>query len=161
MYELYDGEVLVVPAPLPRHQRVAMRIGEALGEYERHAGIVFCVPIDIVFDEHNVLQPDVVFFRHERRRVVNLDDVTRAVPDIAVEVLSPSTEARDRGRKMRVLERFGAPEYWLVDPIERLVEIYQLRDARYVLAAVCGLEDTVRSPTLGGLSFAAARVFEQ
>src|SRR5215203_6331605 len=58
-YELYDGEVYVVPAPMPRHQRVQMRLVEWLDEYaESIVGFAVCAPIDIVFSEHDVLQPD-------------------------------------------------------------------------------------------------------
>ena len=127
-YELYDGEVIVVPSPFPRHQRVAMHIGEILAEYERaYGGVQFSVPIDIVFDEHNVVQPDVVYFREERREVVKDWEATRAAPDLAVEVLSRSTEARDRGRKMQLLATFGVPEYWIVDPAKNTLEIYVMR----------------------------------
>ena len=109
-YELYDGEVIVVPSPFTRHQRVAMHIEAILFEYERAAGgIVVHAPFDIVFSEHNVLQPDVVFFRRERRHLVKDWEVTRAAPDLAVEVLSRSTEARDRGRKMQILSRYRVP----------------------------------------------------
>jgi len=44
---------------------------------------------------------------------------TRSVPDLVVEVLSRSTEARDRSRKMDLLARFGVPEYWIVDPVNK------------------------------------------
>jgi len=83
-YELYDGEVLVVPSPFPRHQRVAINIEEILREYE-HAtgGLMFHAPLDIVLSEHNVVQPDVVFFRKERRHVVDMMAATRAAPDLA------------------------------------------------------------------------------
>jgi Uma2 family endonuclease len=143
-YELYGGEVIVVPMPLPRHQRVAMHVGDIFSAYERLiGGLVFCVPIDIVFSEHNVVQPDVVFFRKERRHVIDMMAATRAAPDLAVEVLSPSTEAHDRGRKMQLLARFGVPEYWIVDPVKNTIDEH---------------EDVV-SPTLPGLAFPAARVF--
>src|SRR6184192_4347993 len=56
-YELYDGEVIVVPSAFPRHQRVAMNLGEVFAEYrDAHGGVFFNVPIDIVFSEHNVVQ---------------------------------------------------------------------------------------------------------
>ena len=49
------------------------------------------------------------------------DAETRAVPDIAVEVLSPSTATIDRGRKMRIFAQYGVPEYWIVDTLEASV----------------------------------------
>jgi Uma2 family endonuclease len=161
-YELYDGEAIVVPAPFPRHQRVASHVGEILREYE-HAtgGLVFSVPIDIVFSEHDVVQPDVVFFRTERRGLIDMMQATRAAPDLAVEVLSRSTEARDRGRKMQLLARFRVPEYWIVDPVENSLEVYVLRESTYELVAAYDATQDVRSPTLPNLAFLAARVFAE
>jgi len=161
-YELYDGEVVVVPSPFPRHQRVAMHVGEVLGEYERlYGGTTFSVPIDIVFTEHDVVQPDVVYFKPERRELIRDWEATRAAPDLAVEVLSHSTEARDRGRKMKLLARFAVPEYWLVDPLKNTVEIYVLADASYRLIATYTTSDMVISPTVPLLTFSAARVFAE
>jgi Uma2 family endonuclease len=161
-YELYDGEVIVVPSPFPRHQRVASNIEEMLREYERAAGgLIFRAPLDIVLSEHNVVQPDVVFFRKERRHVVDMMAATRAAPDLAVEVLSRSTEARDRGRKMQLLARFGVPEYWIVDPVKNTLELYVLRGTAYELVASGDERSAITSPTLPHLTFPAARVFEE
>jgi Uma2 family endonuclease len=161
-YELYDGEVVVVPMPFPRHQRVAFHIGEILRDYERRlGGLVFCVPIDIVFSEHNVVQPDVVFFRQERRHVIDMMAATRAAPDLAVEVLSRSTEVRDRGRKMQLLATFGVTEYWIVDPVKNTLEIYVLRGPAYECVAAYDERHEVHSPTVPGLSFPATRVFAE
>src|SRR5262249_47161207 len=134
-YELYDGEVVVVPSPFPRHQRVAMHVAEVLADYERtHGGATFSSPIDIVLTEHDVVQPDVVYFKQERRHLIRDWEATRAAPDLAVEVLSHGTEARDRGPKMQLLAKFGVPEYWLVDPVRQTVEIYVLTSASYSLS---------------------------
>jgi Uma2 family endonuclease len=161
-YELYDGEVIVVPSPFPRHQRVASHVGVVIEEYERtHGGTTFIIPIDIVFTEYDVVQPDVVYFRQERRHLIRDWEVTRAAPDLAVEVLSRSTEARDRGRKMQLFAKFGVPEYWIVDPVNNTLEIYVLRDAAYARVASHGEDDIVTSPTLPSLSFAAERVFAE
>ncbi len=161
-YELYDGEVIVVPSPFPRHQRVVMHLGEVLGEYERASGgIVFAAPIDIVFTEYDVIQPDLVFFRKERRHLIEMWQETRVPPDLAVEVLSRSTERRDRGRKMALLARFGVPEYWIVDPVKNSFEIYTLSFGSYALAEPHGEDEHVRSPTLPGLSFNFHRIFEE
>ncbi len=159
-YELYDGEVVVVPSPFPRHQRVAANIEEILREYE-HAtgGLMFHAPLDIVLSEHNVVQPDVVFFRQERRHLIDMMAATRAAPDLAVEVLSRSTEARDRGRKLQLLARFGVPECWIVDPVQNTLEIYLLRGPAYERVAAHDEHQEVQSPTLLDLSFPAARVF--
>ncbi len=109
-YELYDGEVFVVPAPLPRHQVSQQLVLEVLRGYAaQHGGFVVTSPIDIVFSDYDVLQPDVVFFRRERQHLIDLDSPIRDVPDLCVEVLSPSTAAADRGRKMQMFARYGVP----------------------------------------------------
>lgn len=161
-YELYDGEVIVVPSPFLRHQRVILHLVWMLGEYEERAGGLVCqAPLDIVFDEHNVVQPDIVYFREERRGLLKMLEATRAVPDLAVEVLSRSTAARDRGRKMQLLARFGVPEYWIVDPVNSTLELYVLRGAAYDRAGAFEDGQEVRSATLPGLTFPAARVFAE
>jgi Uma2 family endonuclease len=161
-YELYDGEVIVVALPIPRHQRVAMHVGEVLTDYERQTGgLVFPSPIDIVFSEYDVVQPDVTFFRKERRHLVDMRAATHVRPDLAVEVLSPSTAARDRGRKMAMFANYGVPEYWIVDPVNNTLEVHALRDAAFTLVGVFGDGDEVVSPTLQGLSFNASTIFEE
>jgi len=160
-YELYDGEVIVVPAPFPGHQRVTANVADVLRSYaQATGGLALFAPLDIVFSEHNVVQPDVVFFSRERRHLVKDWEVTRVAPDLAVEVLSPGTESRDRGRKRDLLARFGVPEYWIVDPVVQTIEILVLAAAGYELRTATRHDnDMLASPTLAGLSFPAARVF--
>ena len=112
-YELYDGEVCVIPSPLLMHQDAVQARYRLLFAYsEAHGGKAIVAPIDIVFDELNVLQPDVVFFTADRSHLLRRDQPIRIAPDLAIEVLSPSTARNDRGRKMQTFARFGVPEYW-------------------------------------------------
>jgi Uma2 family endonuclease len=86
---------------------------------------------------------------------------TRAVPDLVVEVLSRSTEVRDRGCKMELLGKYGLPEYGIVDSVNNTLEIYALRGVAHELAGIYDERHDVTSPTLPGLSFAAARVLKE
>ena len=81
------------------------------------------------------------------------------MPDIAVEVLSPSTTAVDRGRKMQMFARYGVPEYWIVDPVHRQIEVHVLADGGYRRAQAASAGDIVRSVLLPGLTFDPARLF--
>jgi Uma2 family endonuclease len=112
-----------------------------------------------VFSEHNVLQPDLTFFTHGRRHLLDMMETTRVPPDLAVEVLSRSTKARDRGRKMERYARFGVLEYWIVNPVANSLEIYRLDSNRYVLAGACTSGESVASSTLPGLTITGIRVF--
>jgi len=159
-YELYDGEVLVVPAPLPRHQVVQHLIADMLRDFAgEHGGFAVGSPIDIVFSDYDVLQPDVVFFTAARAHLVDLDRVIRDPPDLCVEVISPSTQDRDRGRKMQMFARFGVPEYWIIDPRLRRIEVYRLEREAYALLADVSGEGVVESATITGLVFSPAGLF--
>ena len=161
-YELYDGEVFVVPAPLPKHQIVQHTVTDLLRDYARDVG-GFAVgsPIDIVFSEYDVLQPDVIYFSADRAHFVDVEHVIRHAPDLCVEVLSPSTEATDRGKKMQMFARYGVPEYWIVDTASETLEVYELRSGAYELV-LTGRSDTTVSPaSLPGHSFPAGSLFPQ
>jgi Uma2 family endonuclease len=159
-YELYDGEVYVVPAPIPRHQVVQHTVAEALRALCRqHGGFAVGSPIDIVFSEYDVLQPDVVFFRPERAHLVDLDYAIRHAPDLCVEILSPSTEATDRGRKLQMFARYRVPEYWIVDPVNETIEVHRLEGGGYVLAQCASADDEISSTVLPGATFRAGRIF--
>jgi Uma2 family endonuclease len=145
-YELYDGEVFVVPAPIPLHQIVAARLHLALEDYtRRHGGIVLFAPLDIVLTEFDVVQPDVLLFTRDRRHLVNPRKVTRDPPDLCVEILSPGTARNDRGRKMELLARHGVREYWLIDPERPAIEVYALAGDRFAMAGRAGRSDRVPS----------------
>ena len=168
-YEIHGGELVVVPAPILRHQFAAGELVTMLNDYRRRSGgLAVAAPFDVVFDEHDVLQPDVVFFRAERLRLLDPDSPARAAPDLVVEVLSPSTAKLDRGRKMRIFAQYAVPEYWIVDPVHRRIEVHvlerEIQDAQgvrgaYRRAQIAAPGDTVRSVALPDLTFDAARVF--
>jgi len=160
-YELYDGEVFVVPAPVPRHQLVQVLVLDVLrGHAGRHGGLAIGSPIDIVFSQYDVLQPDVVFFSAARRHLVDLDSVIRNAPDLCVEVLSASTEHRDRGRKMQIFARYAVPEYWIVDPRAETIEVYQRVGSSFALIATVSGDEPFTSPTVEGLAFPPAQIFQ-
>jgi Uma2 family endonuclease len=160
-YEIYDGEVFVVPAPVPLHQIVVLNLEDLFRAWVRqHGGLVLVSPIDIVLSEYNVVQPDLVFFTPERLHVVHAREPIRAAPDLAVEVLSPSTRATDRGRKMQLLARYGVPEYWLVDPDARAIEVYQLDEGAFVLRQAASSGGRVRSVRVAGIDWAADDIFK-
>ena len=159
-YEIHGGELVVMSSPLLRHQIAVLELATLLNDYgHRSGGRAVTAPFDIVFDDYDVVQPDDVFFRAERAHLVRLDVVTRAVPDIVVEVLSPSTAAIDCGRKMEMFARYGVPEYWIVDPVGRQVEVHVLEDGAYRRAQVATGGDIVCSVLLPELTFTVASIF--
>lgn len=151
-YELYDGEVYVVPSPLPLHQVVSANLHLALTEYVReHGGVVLYAPLDIVLTDYDVVQPDLLLFTRQRQDLIDLRKVTRYAPDLAIEILSPSTASNDRGRKMKLLARHGVQEYWLVDPDAISIDVYGLRGDQFLMASTATGTEVVHSPLLPAL----------
>jgi Uma2 family endonuclease len=162
-YELYDGEAVVVPAPNLRHQWIVANLFKVLNDYQiRVGGCVVISPFDIILSDYDVLQPDIVYFGPAKRALLNPKTGARVVPDLAVEVLSASTESRDRGRKLELLARYGLREYWLVDPERQSLEAY-VRDIQGRLEVISKVRfgQAFISPTLEGLNFVAACIFDE
>src|SRR5918999_4947754 len=85
-YELYEGEVIVVPAPNWRHQEIVARLVEVLRGYAReYGGGTVPAPFDIILSDYDVLQPDVVFFGRDKCARLDPLDGAHVVPDLAVE----------------------------------------------------------------------------
>lgn len=124
-WELIDGELFVTPSPVPGHQRVVVRLAAAL---EAHGGglLVLVAPTDVRVDEQTVVQPDVVVFESQHAALVDPESAPSIglVPDIAVEVSSPSTRRLDIVHKRQLYERSGVAEYWFVDRQAEVVDVY-------------------------------------
>src|SRR6266516_1899387 len=113
--EVIDGDLVVTPSPSARHQWAIVVLTAALYEYrERRGGLVVPAPLDVFFEDTNVVEPDVVFVRGDHVGRVE-ERLVRSAPDLVVEVSSPSTRRLDTGRKLALYERFGVPEYWFVE----------------------------------------------
>ena len=123
-YEVVRGELLVTPAPRAWHQEIVERIGRALADYTRHAGVghVFRAPADISWSDDTLVQPDVFVVPLADARTMNWERMKTLL--LAVEVLSPSTARSDRFTKRRLYQELGVPTYWIVDPERRCVEVW-------------------------------------
>ncbi len=130
-YEVVDGELLVTPAPMFRHQDAILGLVRRLEPFVRSNGVwhLSLSPADIEFDDHTLVQPDIfVFELPGGKRPDRWKDIRSLL--LAVEVLSPSTARADRQVKRLRYQRQGIPEYWIVDLDARLVERWRPRDER-------------------------------
>ncbi len=161
--ELIDGEI-VVSAASWMHGSAQIRIASALHVWDRaapgrgRAGM----PIDVQLDEQNVFIPDVVWYR-EGRVPDRIDLAPYPVPDIAVEVRSPSTWRYDIGVKRTYYERHGVAELWLVDTAADVILVFRRSSPKAPLFDVSdelAASDTLTSPLLPGFALALADVFD-
>ena len=160
-YELLDGDLIMVPAPNLKHQKVQRRLGQRLSQFieEHDLGELFYAPCDVFLSNRNVVQPDLLFVSQEREGLLSDGEKVGGAPDLVVEILSPSTADKDRGIKRELYSTYGVTEYWLVDPIAETVSIQRQR--RGVLAAThtFGRGQTLRSPLFAGLELRMDDVF--
>jgi Uma2 family endonuclease len=135
-YEVIDGVVFVTPAPNLRHQRILANLYFALAGHVRaqRLGELLFAPCDVLFTDTTVVQPDLLFVAKEHRAVVEKSKIVGA-PDLAVEILSPSTATRDRSLKLQTYERHGVAHYWLLDPERSELEEYVLSEGKFRLVS--------------------------
>src|SRR5262249_3109569 len=95
-YEIIDGDLVVTPSPLSVHQLVSRNLFRILDTYvhAKDRGDVIYAPLDVIFDDLNVLEPDILFVSTERSAIISPRGIS-APPDLAVEVLSKGTRRRD------------------------------------------------------------------
>ncbi len=130
-YEFIGGRLYVTAAPVVRHHRVTEALQSRLRQMLQAPGHgeVFYAPLLVEFPgTGDRVQPDIFFVSNERRGIVGEKQVTGA-PDLVVEILSPSTAHRDRGIKLDLYARRGVREYWIVDPVEDVVDVWRFEDA--------------------------------
>lgn len=159
-YEIVDGDLYMVPAPVPYHQRVSGNLEFALRSYvtEHDLGEVLHAPCDILLSETDVVQPDIFFVSKERLPIIGETNIQGA-PDLVIEILSPATEQRDRGVKQKLYARGGVAEYWLVDTNGKTIEVLTLKAGVYDRPGFYRSTDVLRSPLLAGLSIPLSQIF--
>jgi len=161
---LVDGELIVSEA-LAWHQILVHRILFAVELWIRQGsgrGQTMGA-IDADLDERNVYGPDLVWYRAERM-LRNVHVRPQPLPDIAVEVRSPSTWCYDIGAKKTNYERYGLPELWLVDTAADEVLVFRRSTPsgkRFNVSEELTRDDALISPLLPGFALSLAELFAQ
>lgn len=142
--EIIDGELITSPRPASPHARAASVIRGELDSFDRRLGgpggpggwwILFEPELHLGAD---ILVPDLAGWRRERMPVLRDVPYFEQAPDWVCEVVSPSTGRLDRVRKMPVYAREQVGHLWLVDPLQRTLEVYHLEGRRWVLLSTHG-----------------------
>lgn len=147
-YEVAKGEVIATPSQSPYHQLVVGGVLQALYAFGEQHGETFIGPVDVLFGEGDYLVPDLVWIRRERIGIIS-DRGIESAPDLIVEVTSPATADRDRGIKRERYANYGVPHYWIVDPLQRHVEVYRMLEDP-VAPHIIARESFTWTPVPGG-----------
>jgi Uma2 family endonuclease len=163
-YEVIRGNLYVTPAPFFDHQYIAGRLFRFLDVFGDESGLGFPLPapFDILLPEgiSTPVQPDIVFFL-KGNQPRSGDKNFQGVPDLVVEVESPSTRKRDRTVKLDAYRDAGVSEYWRAAFHPRTVTVLSLSEdrTRYVESGRYGVGETIRSSILPGLAVPVDELF--
>src|SRR5262245_38899584 len=162
-HELIDGEHYVTPSPDVRHQSIIGNLHFLIRLWlESHpVGRIFLSPLDVVFSDFDVVEPDLLYLSNERAAQVLTPLHARGVPELVVEIASNGTRKRDEMIKRQLYERAGVPEYWLIDPQIDVIRVYRREHERFARPVELSREagDVLTTLLLPGLELPLRRVF--
>ncbi len=151
-YEVVDGVLFMTPAPDIEHQEIVGEIFAHLRDYIKLTGMgkVFVAPVDVRLNARTIVQPDVLVILNAHLERIAEKRIVGA-PDLVVEVASPATKEHDRDKKRAAYALAGVPEYWIVDPAERNVEVFVLEAGMYHSVGIFHGRQNISSKIAAGL----------
>lgn len=159
--EFINGEIVVHSPVTKRHNVASGLLYRLLSIYsgKNNLGFVGIEKIMITLTR-NDYEPDICFFRKEKSSKFTEDQTLFPAPDLVIEILSPSTEMRDRGIKFKDYQAHKIEEYWIIDPENQTLEQYHLKENRYdlVLKSSQGL---VKSFVIEGFQIPILSIFDE
>jgi len=158
--EIIDGELLTRPRPSLRHGTAAAALAnELMSPFQKGlggpGGWVFVVEPELKIGSHIVV-PDIVGWRGERLTGYPDTNYVEIPPDWLCEVLSVSTEKRDRTVKMRVYAEAGIPHMWLLDPRQQILEAFELREGLWTRLGAWNSADQVSAAPFDAITISLA-----
>ncbi|MBF0487397.1 MAG: Uma2 family endonuclease [Nitrospirae bacterium] len=159
--EIINGVEVMGPSPFRQHQDIAANLYDILRQHIKinNLGKLYFSPLDVIFEEgFNRLQPDILFVEKDNRGI--LQDWIRGVPDMVCEIVSPGSYENDTEVKKAIYEKYGVPEYWIVMPEQKKIEIFTIEGDKYKLFTVAAIEGVVTSKVIEGLQVNIEDVFE-
>jgi Uma2 family endonuclease len=161
-YEIIEGELFVSRSPFLTHQRVSGNLFVRISNYlaRNPIGEVLTTP-GVIFSEFSSVIPDIVFFRNERRAEIACGERIAGAPDLIIEIVSPGSEneRRDRVAKRQLYGKYGAREYWVIDPQQHTIDIYSRVGRNLKPQTVLQEPDELTSSLLPGFGCRVADIF--
>ncbi|MDR3240105.1 MAG: Uma2 family endonuclease [Clostridiales bacterium] len=128
--EMIDGKIIMMARPSLNHSTIAANIWKIFSTFLKGKTCKAYLEPDVFLDENNNFIPDVLIVCDRDKRKGN---GIYGAPDLAVEVLSPSTAKKDLGEKKNIYEKYGVREYWTVDPDSKAISVFHLRNGSFAL----------------------------
>ena len=157
------------PAPAREHQSISGALFSELRTFlKKNSCKVYHAPFDVRLPKketgledkvYTVVQPDIVVVCDQQK----LDRKgCNGAPDLIIEILSPSTAAKDTKDKYQLYEESGVKEYWMVYPGENIIEVFKLdKKGNYQLEDKYNRNDSIKVDMLGDLNIILEEIFEE
>ena len=161
-FQLINNDLVMSPSPLAIHQQIVFALSEVIVLFNiqnGRKGQWMYAPIDVKFDEGNVVQPDIIYISEERKAALIKERVEGA-PDLIIEILSPSNAYYDLRQKKNLYEKYGVKEYIIIDPIEQSAELYVLKGGGYDLHQKAQNNEQLSSVLLRAFSIDLSKLFQ-
>ena len=161
-FQLINFDLVMSPSPNPLHQQIQFALSEIIVLYHiklGRKGQWMYAPMDVKFDEGNVLQPDILYISEERKTEIIKDRVEGA-PDLIIEILSPSNAYYDLRQKKDIYEKYGVKEYIIIDPIDKNADLYILKAGVYNLHQRARVNEFLNSVLLPGFDIEINNLFK-
>lgn len=156
--ELINGELIVSPSPKSPHQESHSKLSFTI-QLVMPGGKLLPAPMDLYFDDENAVQPDLFWVAPESRCKLREDGYWYGPPELIVEIFSPGSVKYDKIDKFNLYEKYGVQEYWMVDPVGKYIEVWELVDGKYLRQGVFAAEHTFISKVLGDKTIQVGAIF--
>ncbi len=147
-WEIINGIAYnMTPAPKIKHQKISENIYFSMKNQIKSKNIqfnLFSAPTDVVFDDFNVVQPD-IFIICDKNKIA--EDNINGAPDLIIEIVSKSTELKDRREKKNLYEKFGVKEYVIIFPEREYLERYILESKKYLAPDIVNWDEKIKLKT--------------
>ena len=159
--QLINGNLIMSPSPSLFHQQILKNLFKVIDSLSKKLGDrTYFAPLDVFLDDNNVPQPDLVYVKQENKYKLSKRGVEGA-PDLVVEIISPSSSYIDRYDKKALYQKHQVKEFWIIDPGNLTLEIFQLVKDEYVLAQHLVTKGKIKSPLLPMLAIDLAELFAE
>lgn len=159
-FEVLNGISFIAPAPNPYHQDVSRNLFSILERYiqKNKCGKLYYAPVDVILSDTVILQPDLFYIQNENLSIIKNNGIF-GVPDLVIEIVSPSSLVKDTEYKKKIYQEFKVKEYWTVFYLEKVVVVYSLLNDNYEVFSFAETEGKIKSKLLPNLEFDIKEIF--
>lgn len=157
LIELYNGELYLPPSPSILHQQISGRLFQILTNTIKDKGVVLYAPVDVIFSDRFVTIPDLLVIAESNKSIIH-DKFVSGSPDLIVEILS-SNRTNDLEKKMKIYEDYKVKEYWIIDPVSKVLYKYVHNGIQYKERVEYSTEEEVSSIIFPNVIFQLSNIF--